>query len=81
MQHAQGFPRCHWTLLPGECLQRIARAAAMVIDVACEPIAYKTQLLDNLLCRKLIVVFCDEMKKSDLDDINNKSSIFNMKTL
>jgi hypothetical protein len=34
-----------WMLLPGECLQRIARAAAMVIDVACGPMAYKTQLL------------------------------------
>jgi hypothetical protein len=47
MQHAQGFPQCHWTLLPGECLQRIARAAAMVIDVACGlmAMAYKTQLL------------------------------------
>jgi hypothetical protein len=45
MQHAQGFPRCHWTLLLGECLQRIARATAMVIDVACGPIAYKKQLL------------------------------------
>jgi len=45
MQHAQGFPRCHWTLLPGECLRRIARAAAMVINVACGPMAYKTQLL------------------------------------
>jgi hypothetical protein len=44
MQHAQGFPRCHWTLLLGECLQHIARAAAMVINVACEPIADKTQL-------------------------------------
>jgi hypothetical protein len=42
---AQGFPRCHWMLLPGECLQPIARAAVKVIDVACGPIAYKTQLL------------------------------------
>jgi hypothetical protein len=32
-------------LLLGECLGRIARAAAMVIDVACGPMAYKTQLL------------------------------------
>jgi hypothetical protein len=45
MQHAQGFPQCHWTLLLGECLQRIARVAAMVINVACGPMAYKTQLL------------------------------------
>jgi hypothetical protein len=45
MQHAQGFPRCHWPLLLGACLQRIARAAAMVINVACGPMAYKTQLL------------------------------------
>jgi hypothetical protein len=29
----------------GECLRRISRAAAMVIDVACGPMAYKTQLL------------------------------------
>ena len=35
---------CHWTLLPGKCLRHIARAAAMVIDVACGPMAYKTQL-------------------------------------
>jgi hypothetical protein len=35
---------CHWTPLPDECLWHIARAAAMVIDVACGPIAYKTQL-------------------------------------
>jgi hypothetical protein len=59
MQHAQGFPRCHWTLLLGEYLRRIARAAAMVIDVACGPMAYKTQLLAYLLRRKPIVVFCD----------------------
>jgi hypothetical protein len=45
MQHAQGCPPCHWTLLPGECLQYIARAAVMVIDVACGQMAYKTQLL------------------------------------
>jgi hypothetical protein len=70
MQHAQGFPQCHWTLLPGECLQHIARAAAMVIDVACGPMACKTQLLAYLLHRKPIVVFCNGMKKSDLDDIN-----------
>jgi hypothetical protein len=49
MQHAQGFLRCNWTLLPGECLRRIARAAAMVIDVACGPMAYKSQLLAYLL--------------------------------
>jgi hypothetical protein len=45
MQHAQGFPQCHWALLPGECLQRIARAVAMVINDVCGPMAYKTQLL------------------------------------
>jgi hypothetical protein len=33
------------TTLPGECLQHIARAAAMVINVACGRIAYKTQIL------------------------------------
>jgi hypothetical protein len=42
MQHAQGFPQCHWTLLLSECLQRIAQVAAMVINVAYGPMAYKT---------------------------------------
>ncbi len=28
-----------------------------------------------------IVVFLDGMEKSDLDDVNNECSIFNMKTL
>jgi hypothetical protein len=81
MQHAQGFPRCHWMVLPGECLQSIAWVAAMVIDVACGPTAYKTQILAYLLHRKPIVVFYDGMKKSDLNDIDDKCSIFNMKTL
>jgi hypothetical protein len=45
MQHAQGFPQFHWTLLPGECLPHITQAAAIVINVACGPMAYKTQLL------------------------------------
>jgi len=80
MQHDQGFPQCHWTLLPGECLQRIAWAAVMVIDVACGPMAYRTQLLAYLLCRKPIVVFCGGMKKSDSDDIDKECSIFNVKT-
>ena len=40
MWHAQSFPR-----LPGECSWRITRATVMVIDVACGPMAYKTQLL------------------------------------
>jgi hypothetical protein len=53
----------------------------MVIDVACGPMAYKTQLLAELLGRKPIVVFCNGMEKSDLDDFNNECSIFNMKTL
>jgi hypothetical protein len=81
MQHAQGFPQFHWTLQPGECLGRIAWAAAMVINVACVPMAYKTQLLACLLHRKPIVVFCNGIKKSDLDDINKEYSIFNVKTL
>jgi hypothetical protein len=82
MQHAQGFPRCHWTWLPGECcLYRIARAAAMVIDVASGPMAYKTLLLAYLLHRNPIVIFCDGMKKSDSDDIDEECSIFNVKTL
>ncbi len=58
MQHAQGLPQCHWTSMPGECLWRIARAAAMVINVACGPMAYKTQLLAYLLRRKQIVIIC-----------------------
>jgi hypothetical protein len=53
----------------------------MVIDVACGPMAYKTQLLAYLSCRKLIVVFCNGMKKSDLGDIDKECSIFNVKTL
>jgi hypothetical protein len=81
MQHDQGFPGCHWTLLPDECLQCIAWAAAMVINVACGPIAYKTQLLAYLFRRKPIVVYCDGMKKCDLDDIDKGCSIFNVKTL
>jgi hypothetical protein len=81
MQLAQGFPQCHWTLLPDECLGRIIRAAAMVIDVACGPMAYKTQLLAFLLRRKPIVVFCNGIKKSDLDDIDEECSILNVKTL
>jgi hypothetical protein len=68
-------------LLPGECLQGIAWAATMVIDVACGPMAYKTQLLAYLLHRKPIVVFCDGTKKSDSDDIDKERSIFNVKTL
>jgi hypothetical protein len=67
-------------LLPGECLQCISQAAAMVIDVACGPMAYKTQLLAQLLRRNPIVIFCNGMKKSDLDDIDEECSIFNMKT-
>jgi hypothetical protein len=81
MQHAQGFSQCQWTLLPGECLSRIPWAAAVVIDVACGLMAYKTQLLAYLLHRKQIVVFCNGMKKCDSDDINNEYSIFNVKTL
>jgi hypothetical protein len=67
--------------LPGECLQCIAWAASMVINVACEPMAYKTQHLAYLLHRTPIVVFCDGMKKSDLDDIDKEYSILNVKTL
>jgi hypothetical protein len=64
-----------------KCLRRIAPAAAMVIDVACGPIAYKTQIFAYHLRRKPIVDFCDGMKKSDLDDIDKECSIFNVKTL
>jgi hypothetical protein len=56
-------------LLLGECLQRIARAAAVVIDVGCGPMAYKTQLSAYLLHKKPIDVFCNGMKKSDSDDL------------
>jgi hypothetical protein len=81
MQHARGFPRCHWTSPPGGVfLGGIAPAATMVIDVARGPKAYKTQLLARLLGRNQIVVFCDGMKKSDSDDIDEECSIFNAKT-
>jgi hypothetical protein len=40
----------------------------MVIDVACGPMAYKTQLVAYLFHRKPIVVFGSGMKKSDSDD-------------
>jgi hypothetical protein len=64
MQHAQGFPRCHWTLLPGECFLRITRVAAMVINVACGLMAYKTQLLAYLLHeKKQISFFVMELKR------------------
>jgi hypothetical protein len=53
--------------------------AAMVINVSCGPMAYKTQLLAYLLHRKPFFVV-DGMKKSDLDDINKECSIFNVKT-
>jgi hypothetical protein len=43
-------------------LPRIARAAAMVIDVVCGPIAYKTQILAYHLRRKPIVDFAMEQK-------------------
>jgi hypothetical protein len=72
MQHDQGFPRCHLTLLLDECLQPIAWAAAMVINVACGPIAYKTQFLAYLLRRKPIDVFSGGMKKCDSDDITKE---------
>ncbi len=32
MEHIQGFTRSHWMLPSGECLRRIAPAAAMVDD-------------------------------------------------
>ena len=69
-QYTQGFPWCLWTPLPGEFLRRIARAAAMVIDIACGPIV-ENQLL----------IFAIGTKKSDLDDIDEECSIFNVKTL
>ena len=68
-------------LLLGECLQRIALAAAMVINVAYGPMAYKIQLLAYLLRRNQIVVFCNGMKKSDSDDVYKECLIFNLKTI
>ena len=53
----------------------------MVIDVACGPMAYKTQILAYHLRRKPIVNFCDGTKNNDLDDIDKECSIFNVKTL
>jgi hypothetical protein len=50
-------PMRHWTLLLGKCLRRIAQVAAMVIDVAYGPVAYKTQLFAYLLHRKPICCF------------------------
>jgi hypothetical protein len=67
-------------LLPGECLRHIAWAATMVINVACGPMAYKTQLLAYLLHRKPFVVFYNGIEKSDLDDINKECSMFKVKT-
>ena len=53
----------------------------MVMDVACGPMAYKTQILAYHSRRKPIVDFCDGTKKSDLDDIDKECSIFNVETL
>jgi hypothetical protein len=78
MQHAHGFPRCHWTSLPGECLRPIARAAAMVINVAYGPMADKTKLFAYLLHRKRIVGFCDGMKRGDSDEIVTKNVQYSM---
>jgi hypothetical protein len=52
------------------------RAAAIVIDVACGLMTYKTQLLAYTLCWNPIVVFCDGMNRRDLDDIDKECSIF-----
>jgi hypothetical protein len=68
-------------LLPGKCLRCIAQAAAMLIDIACGPLAYKTQILAYHLRRKPIVDFCYGTKKSESDDIDEECSIFNVKTL
>jgi hypothetical protein len=51
----------------------------MVIDVACELMACKTQILVHHFRRKPIVVFFDGTKKSDWDDVNEECSIFNVK--
>ena len=53
----------------------------MVIDVACGPIAYKTEVLACHLRRTPIVDFWDGAKKSDSDDIDKEFSIFHLKTL
>jgi hypothetical protein len=62
-------------------LQRIAQVAAMIIIVARGTMAYKTQLFAYLLHRKPIVVFCNGMKKSDMDDIDKECSIFSVKII
>ncbi len=67
--------------MPGECLRCIAWAAAMVINVACGPMANKTQLLAYLLHRKPFVVFYNGIEKSDSDDIDKECSMFKVKTL
>jgi hypothetical protein len=36
MEHIQGFPRSHWMPPLGECLRRIAPAAAMVDNFGCQ---------------------------------------------
>ena len=45
----------------------------MVIDVDCETMAYKTQLLAYHLRRTQIVVFCDGTIKIDCDDIDEEN--------
>jgi len=53
----------------------------MVIDVACGPIANKTEVLAYHLRRTPIVDFWDGAKKSDSYDIDKECSIINLKTL
>jgi hypothetical protein len=45
MERIPGFTRSHWMPPLGECLHRIAPAAAEVIDFGCTQITNKTQLL------------------------------------
>jgi len=48
MKHIQGFTGSHWMLLFGECLRRIAPAAAMVNKfVETKQNTNKTQLLTS----------------------------------
>ena len=63
MRHAQGFPWCLWTPLLGECLRRIATAAAMVIDVACGPMAYKTQIFAYHFVENQLLIFAIEWNR------------------
>jgi hypothetical protein len=56
----------------------IAWAADMVIDVACGPMAYKTQILAHHFSRKPIVVFLRWNKKRVTGMISTKNVQYSM---